>query len=187
MDLSKYTLNECIKFLDNEGYNQYRTDNNTGDLSIITVNNNNLIFNAQKYADYGYFLERFPTLDALLTELNIYLFTNTFSTIAIFNKNDNITRQYIKNKNYYVEYGYKPINQKDVCNSCYKQIPAYNLTPVQCNFCLKKYCGTCCHILIECKCRCELKTCDTCKDIQFLKCCNKYYYSLHVSKCKNHI
>jgi len=186
MDLSKNTLEECLNFIEKEGYTikqyNYEKEHKYTLLYICDVIDTKIVM---QYNNYECSISKFYSLDELEIQLNIFVCGIGTLAIGIFHQDTNITiEQNINNFNTYLDKGntltdeYK--NKHNMCYKCEK-----NNSIISCDLCLKyKICSKCINLkLFKYRgCGCKLRSCLNCLKNKFTKCCehnNNYLYKKH--------
>jgi hypothetical protein len=187
MDLSKYTLEECLDFIEKEGYTikqcNYGKENTYTLLYICDVMDTKLAIQYNQY--YECSIAKFDSFDELEIQLNVWDHGSNAIAIGIFHQNTNITKEYnINNFNTYLDKGNKLTDEyKTKYNICYKC--EKNKSIFSCDLCSKyKICKECINLKLfkYCICGCKLRTCPNCLKNKFTKCCDhndNYLYYKH--------
>ena len=186
MDLSKHTLEECLIFIEKQGYTikqcNYGNENTYTLLYICDDMDTKLAIQYNQY--YECTMGKFDSFDDLEIQLNVWDHGYRALAIGIFDQNTNITKEYnINNFNTYLDKGNKLTDEyktkQNICYKCEK-----NKTILSCDLCKYKICGKCINLKLfkYCICGCKLRSCLNCLKNKFIKCCDhndNYIYRIH--------
>jgi len=194
MDLSKHTLQECLDFIEKEGYtikNYIHKNSKKNNYTLLYIcdcdNDMNVNDTAKQYNQfYECIVGKFDSIDDLEIQLNVWDHGSRTLAIGIFYKNTNKTIKYnINNFNTNLDIGDKLTDKyKSKNNICYN-CEINKSIGISCDFCLRyKICSKCVDLKLfkSCICGCKLRSCPDCIKNKFTKCCNhndNYYYNKH--------
>ena len=114
MDISSGTLKEALEFMKNE---QYILLENVQDLTDLPKNYDYTLIDvydietnpdAKNYAEYGYSIQKFKTLDDAMDVIGCIACGGLYTAVGLYYKNINITKK-IRNMIHYVPLGKTPI------------------------------------------------------------------------------